>query len=369
MSVRMINVLLDGWELLYEPQGSPALHLMTLLATNPGGVRYTVALPGSPPDWLPSDVHISVMPTANTTWGRLTWEQRTLPALSRKSAADLLHLTTQTPPLSIPIPVVVSPSDYIVQGQPAGLLSRLRSALAAGGMSRLSALLWPTDLPSPVENMPVHKLPPVVHPGFSSGEVPDCDLPDGIDIPDTYVLFPAALDKVSFHHLLEVWKWVFGSVGEYFPLLLSGLSGTQRKEVDELLSRYDLRDNLHILPALNPLALPFLYHNSTVVFQMGSIPAWGNSARNALACGKPFVATASAQMDAIVGPAAYLAPAEDERGLGAALITVIVEESLSEQLSQAAQERASAWDAATFNAALREVYLEVLSPVNRSHAR
>jgi glycosyltransferase involved in cell wall biosynthesis len=360
--VRLINVLLDGWELLYAAQGPPALHLMTLLAACPAGVRYTIALPGSPPDWLPRDVQVLEMPTVNTAWGKLIWEQRVLPTIARHSASDLLHLTTQTPPLTISIPVIISPSDCPVRGSQVGWRSRLRLALAAGGMSRVHAVFWPTDLPSPEWKTRVYTLPPVVHPGFNSEEQLTIELPQGCNLPETYVLYPNALDGISLNRLLDVWSWVHSSVGEYFPLLLSGLSGDQQDEVNEHLTRYGLKDSLQILPAINPLALPSLYQRSSAVFQMGSSSVWGNSARNAMGCGKPFVAAFNEQVDAIVGPAAYLVPGDDERALGAALITVLVEESLSEQLSEAARQRSFAWNASQYSAALREAYLDILSP-------
>jgi glycosyltransferase involved in cell wall biosynthesis len=360
--VRLINVLLDGWDLLYAPQGSPALHLLTLLATCPADVRYTVAMPDSPPHWLPRDVQVSVVPTANTAWRRLIWEQRVLPAVARQTAADLLHLTAQTPPLTISIPVVVSPSDCTLREHRAGWISRLRGALTVAGMSRVRALFWPADLPPAQANLPVYTLPPVVHPGFVPGEHSASKLPQGVVLAEAYVLYPAVLNRTDLNRLLNVWSWVYSSVGEYFHLLLPGLSADQRGEVQGSFARYGLKDSLQILPPINPLALPSLYHQSLVVFQMGSSSAWANPARNALVGGKPFVASFSEQMDAIVGPSAYLTPAEDERAQGAALITVLIEESLSEQLSQAARQRSSAWGAADYILALREAYLDILSP-------
>jgi glycosyltransferase involved in cell wall biosynthesis len=360
--VRVINILLDGWGLVYEPQGSAALHLMTLLATKPAGVHYMVALPGSPPEWMPQDIKIASRPAADTAWGRLSWEQRVLPAIARQSAADLLHLVTQTPPLSIPIPVVVSPSDVKVKGNAGGPISRLRDAFAAGGMSRLSAIFLPDDMPNPEQDTRVYTLPPVVHPGFIPEERSDIDLSMNAALPDTYVLYPDALEQLSLVRLLDAWSWAHSSLGDYYPLLFTGLSGSERKEIEVSVSKFGLTDGLQVFTVSSPLALPYLYRQSTAVFQMGSIPAWGNSARNALASGKPYVASASPQVEAIVGPAAYLAPAEDERGLGAALITVIVEESVTEQLSQAARKRSSAWEAESFSATLGEAYQEILSP-------
>jgi hypothetical protein len=62
---------------------------------------------------------------------------------------------------------------------------------------------------------------------------------------------------------------------------------------------------------------------------------------------------------AIVGPAAYLVHGEDLRAIGAAIITVIVEDQVAGQLSEAASFRASGWDRAAFTERLGVIYEEI----------
>jgi hypothetical protein len=57
-----------------------------------------------------------------------------------------------------------------------------------------------------------------------------------------------------------------------------------------------------------------------------------------------------------VGPAAYLAPLDRPRELGAALLTVIVEEGLASQLAGEGLRRAAAWQVETFRQELAEIY-------------
>jgi hypothetical protein len=63
---------------------------------------------------------------------------------------------------------------------------------------------------------------------------------------------------------------------------------------------------------------------------------------------------------ALLGPAGYLIPQDDLRRLGAAVITVIVEEQVAESLSQAAIQRASNWQKQAFVNRLAQVYSRVL---------
>jgi glycosyltransferase involved in cell wall biosynthesis len=225
-------------------------------------------------------------------------------------------------------------------------------------MSGLSALLWPRDLPPPPNlGIRVHKLPPIVHTGFFATENKLNDLPKVWDLPETYILYQGPVDRATISRLLDAWSWADGPIGEYYPLLIAGLTHNLSKGMmDQVRSRFGAASSVQALPPLNPLTLPLLYHRSTAVFNLGSIPAWGNAARNALACAKPFVAVSSTEIEVVVGPAAYLLPEGNARTLGAALITVVVEDSLAEQLSIAARERSSAWDASKFRDSIGETY-------------
>lgn len=330
---------------------------MTLISNRPPGVQYAVALPGSTPEWLPQDLPVYEIQTENNEWDQLLWEQRVLPGTAKQSGADLLHLTTPTPPLFSSLPVVISPSEF-PQRRRGGVIDRLRTALASGGMSRLSALFWPGDLPPPPDlGVRAYTLPPVVLGGFFAAEDLARNLVDEFDLPETYILYQGAVDHATITRLLEVWSWADGSIGEYHPLLVSGVNPSSSEGLTELVrSRFGETTSVRPLPSLNPLTIPHIYHHSTAVFNLGGMPAWGNVARNALASAKPFVATSSAENEAIVGSAAYLLPEGNARTLGAALITVVVEDSLAEQLSKAARERSSAWDSSKFRDALGEAY-------------
>jgi hypothetical protein len=75
------------------------------------------------------------------------------------------------------------------------------------------------------------------------------------------------------------------------------------------------------------------------------------------------VALEDRRIDALVGPAAYLVPdqpGKNARALGAALVTLIVEESVGAALGSAARWRAAAWDGQAFSQALGNAYQELV---------
>jgi glycosyltransferase involved in cell wall biosynthesis len=208
-------------------------------------------------------------------------------------------------------------------------------------------------------------------------------------LPESYLLYHGPLDDSALRPALEAWTWASGPVGEYYPLLLLGFEtagperipyaplegseeagkGGQEKRLApgdasltarRLLAEYGLERTVHILPSLAPQALERLYRGCSALFHPDEAEAWGDPARLALACGRPLVGLETPRLAVIAGPAAYLVPpgrpADAGRALGAALITVVVEESVAEALALQAQERASAWQPAAFTRALEGLY-------------
>jgi glycosyltransferase involved in cell wall biosynthesis len=234
-------------------------------------------------------------------------------------------------------------------------------------MTRLRAMLWPEDIPVLLDGLlpqrsgiEVLTLPPVVDPEFLQPGA--ADLP-GLDLPDGYVLYHRQGKGTALRRLFDTWSWAAGSIGDYYPLFLLGLDGTERTNADGLAREYGLEGSVRSLPSLSPAQVAAVYRGSSVLLGMGPVCPWGDPLSLALASGLPVVAAEHPLADALVGPAAYLAPAGDSRALGAALITVLVEGDLAERLSQAARRRAAAWKMGRFPGSLEETYRQILSPL------
>lgn len=360
----MIRVLYDGWSLLRAPDRPEALHLLGLLEQRHPGVKPVIALPGEPLPWLPEGIEVHVEPADDTLSARLAWEQRDLVRMGKRLGADLLHLTSSRPPLLGSVPSMVSPAGYPNSTPPEGITDRLREALSSGGMARLGGLLWPSDLaavPPGGIKAPLYLLPaePI---SSSTSQISDRDLAKirTLDLPETYILYHGPVDKRSLHHLLEAWSWAAASIGEHFPMLILGLDALSRRVLRTLLDKSGLQDTVRDLPALEPALVPHLYQGCAAVFHPSPLSAWGPTAWLALRLGKPLVAAASALADKLVGAGAYLLPQGDQRALGAALITVIVEQGVAESLSQAGRQRSAGWDQRSFKESLFAAYQAVL---------
>lgn len=399
--MRSTTVLYDGWPLVYEPYGPAAMHLQALLAHLPAHIEATVALPGPAPAWLDQfRIHIQNTPAGDS--GQLQWEQRLLPRFAQQVGAQILHLTSPGAPLLGKVIRVISPGayegGYFFRGQSslpdlgrrkekASAAGRLRLSLGQGGLARARAVFWPDDAPDPELPVPVVKLPPVVHPSFTSMplqvEMPkrgpnghprleserianpepedQAQMHRAFDLPESYVLYHGPSSLYWLQRLLESWHWASSPVGDQYPLLILGMPDKQRDVLSDLVRRFDLGETVRALPDVSVETLPAIYRGCSAFFHPAPFSPWGDPVRNALACGKPVVAAESRLADAIVGPAAYLAPSDDPRALGAALLTVIVEEEVAGELAQNARQRSGAWRSAAFSHALDEVYRRILS--------
>jgi len=375
-----LRIIYDGWPLVRQPLGPAALHLLDLLAYLPSEVEPVVALPAPPPGWL-KDTPTHVHSTPDTNFARLEWEQLRLPQLARALDASLLHLTTPAAPLFGQPVSVISPGsindlhwkgEHPALKEPKPLNVRLRESLAHGGLSRVRGIFWPAGLPQPDLPARIFSLPQVVHPSFiptpgPGGEIRDDNSPSAggglqtVDLPETYVLYHGPTSAYWLERTLQAWSWAASSIGEYYPMLLLGLDRQARGTLAGLEAKFNVSGSVRALPSLSPEDIPALYRGCSALFHPTPLSPWGGPVNSALACGKPVVATDSTLADALVGPAAYLAPLDDARALGAALITVLVEEEVAEKLALAAQQQVAGWHSSAFGQELLAAYQEILS--------
>lgn len=361
-----MRVLYDGWSLVRNPVSPSSLHLLAILENLPEEIESLLVLPEASPGWL-TGINAHVQPTANTPLGRWLWEQVRVPGLANQFKADLLHLMTPTAPLISSSTILYSPCYHGAGMEDPSVfwrripdsnlfLNRLRSSFAQGGMAQVSEIVWPQDVPHPPKKRHEARIPPVlpslylIGPGEQgstnrtimhtlSREKKDYDLPE------SFILYHGPGDQGSLVNLLNAWRWAAEAIGGLNPLVVVGLDRQEQAIAAHLVEEYALGVDLHILPIINPIDLAWFYRACVAVFHPAPTSPWAGPVRLALAHGKPLVASENTISDAIAGPAAYLAPAGDGRALGAALVTVIVEEQFAGEISASALKRSAAWRA------------------------
>ena len=328
----------DGWPLAYDPFSPAGLHLMALLAARPGGARRLVMLPGPSKLALPEGCEILVMPTDSSPTGRLAWEQVSLPRHAARQHAGELHLTRSTLPLVGRVPIKYWPAGE--EDVPTGrrpLVERLRRSLAAGGMNQRQQMVWPADLPLPKTNLEIKIEPPAVHPLFFEEQ---SSMDEGEPVPASYILYTGPYDTHTLRLLLAGWSWAVPSLGDETVLLLPH---SQQATLKQMLVENNLPSSVRSAQPHTLSGLAALYRQAAAVVHLGQVLPWGDPVAQALAAGQALVALEEPLTAARCGPAAYLVPPENPRALGAALITLIVEESLNGQLRAAARKQVQKW--------------------------
>lgn len=339
-----MRVLYDGWPLVHAPESAGTWHLRTLLTLDLEGVEALLAVPGELSEKLLAQV------ISFEARNRGTWEQKMLPQLAATHGVDFIHTTELAASLFGKVPTLVSPTNGELKQSAGG--SRIAAAQGWGGLAR-ATILWPDDLAAP--NLPgtIRKIPPVVNSQF----IPQRSAaPSALDLPEEYLLYRGASDEQSLLRLLESWTWAAASVGEFYPLVFSGLGEEAKHFVEKNAPDFHVQDSVRVLPVLKSQDTVAVMQNCAA-FVHGGLPApWGSALRQALACGKAVVAHREAMTEAIVGEGGYLVEEEDLRSFGAAMITVVVDEKAREALEEKALKQSARWDATKFKGALAEIY-------------
>jgi glycosyltransferase involved in cell wall biosynthesis len=173
------------------------------------------------------------------------------------------------------------------------------------------------------------------------------------------VAFGPFSDPAGLAALMESWRWAAHAMGEGWALHVAAYPSADSAHLEQMRAALDLPGPVLPAPLAGPLAAAELLAGAGAVLRLGRLCAWGDPLLHALAAARPLAIEDAWGVDARVGPAAYLAPSGDWRALGAAVLTLLVQENIAEQISQAAQLRAAGWGSQEFSARLREVYRAV----------
>lgn len=345
-----MRILYDGWPLIYHPDGAAAIQLSTLLSLTPEGIEPVLALPvESSPEGFLQGVELAHAASEDLNH----WQQRMLPELAQAQGAGAIHSALAAASLFGRVPTVISPSGYgDLEPALSGLRARLGQAQGRGGLAT-ATVLYPSDLEAPKFPGQLRAIAPVANPAFTAGAQP---APAELELPDSYLLYHGPSHPGTLMQLLESWTWAAASIGDLYPLVMLGLSEAAKRFVEERIPEFHLENFVHLLPRVHPAHIAAIYQNSSALTHPAPLSFWGSALRHGLASDLPVVAFADAQIERLVGPAAYLVDKGDLRALGAAMITVVVDDKVRADLISAAHKRHTQWDAAQFKSDLWEIY-------------
>lgn len=331
-----MHLALSGWALA-RPAPDPGSAAAALLALDlleripvlaPEARLTLVAPPGDLPA-LPAAAELTRTPRRRARWEQVWFEQHDAPRAAAAAGADLLLLTAAAAPLRTPVPVAALLTPDPERARP-GLPERLRDTLALTGLAGAALRVAWADLPPSLDaGAPVQRLPAVVPPSFRTTDVEGAG--------PGYVLAHVA-GAQDVPRVLAAWTWVEAGAGGAVELRVCG--ALDEAELARQVRALGL-ESVRALPPGDAGALPGLYRAAEAVLSAGAGAGW--DLRWAMASGTPLAAFGTPAANAVVGPAGYLAPPGDARALGAACLTLLVEQEIARSLRERGLERAEAY--------------------------
>jgi glycosyltransferase involved in cell wall biosynthesis len=298
-----------------------------------------------------------VAPRIRNDAAKVWFEQVTFPRAAARMKADIAFVPYWAPPLQCSVPVVVTIHDVIPLALPAyrgGPLQRLYTSLVRAASPNATHILTDSEFSKQDIQRLLHvsadritAIPLAAEERFTPA-IPEEALQrvqERYRLPESYVFYLGGYDaRKNAETLFQVYTWCAETIGQDFPLLMTGTSDTpafaadgramtlgqmmQELELDAETVRFIGRPPEEDKPALYAGARCFLY---TSTYEGFGLPAL-----EALACGTPVVGSDASSIPEVVGNAGMLVNPFDARAMAGALIGVCTEDTLYQRLRERA---------------------------------
>ena len=362
-----MRVVINGW-FWDQPETGSGQYVRrlakALVAANPS-IRLTILVPATAKTATESSagarLRLVHSPTGRTDLRKLWWEQVRVPRLVLDLQADLLHIPYWAPPLSARCPIIVTAHDIIPLILPAyrgNFLVRLYTNLVSTATSRARLVL--TDSEASRQDILRHlrlasdrvRTVPLAVGDLYSPDASDDDVAviEALQLPEAYLLYLGGFD---IRKNLRCAVRAFRSVCRRHPqakLIVAGRlpehDTTFTPSPVRLAREADLpEDAVRYLGFIAETHKPTLYRKARALIFPSRYEGFGYPVLEALACGTPVVASNTASLPEVVGPAGVLLDPDDEKGMATAMIQFLLNDAYHAEMSARAvrQSRRFSW--------------------------
>ncbi len=298
-----------------------------------------------------------VTPHSRSNQAKVWFEQVTFPRAAARMKADIAFVPYWAPPLQSGVPVVVTVHDVIPLALPAyrgGPLQRLYTSLVRAASPNAAHLLTDSEFSKQdiqrllqVNEQCVTAIPLAVESRFTPA-VPEEDMQrvqERYQLPESYVFYLGSFDaRKNAETLFQVYTWCAGTIGQDFPLLVTGTPDTPAFASDGKLMTLGQMVNELGLDAEEVRFIgrppeedkPALYAGARCFLYTSTYEGFGLPALEAMACGTPVVGSDASSIPEVVGNAGMLVNPFDARAMAGALIGVCTEDTLYQRLRERA---------------------------------
>ena len=367
-----MRILINGWFAAHDVQTGSGQYLRALLEWLPRVApehEYHLVVPddgttAAPKPGLEGAGHqVHSVRCGNSNWAKVRFEQWQFPQACRAMRADLAHVPYWAPPLSSPAPIVVTIHDIIPVLMPEyqrGRAARVYTALVSAAARGVTLVLTDSDASArDIQQhlgLPAEKVRTIyLAAGPAYQPTGDWRVDDPIrekyGLQEGYVFYAGGFDRrKNLRALLSAWTWPAGSIGQSYPLVIAGKLPTPDGEMFEdlpaLARELEVADTVKFIGPVDEADKPALYRGATVFAYPSRYEGFGLPPLEAMASGVPVVTTTGGSLPEVVESAGYLLPPDDTRNFGAAIITIVVEPQVHDDLRARglAQARKFSWE-------------------------
>lgn len=322
-----------------EREGPPlsrraAAHFVQQLSRQ-AGLRLDLVATESIPAIYAGDLPVRVVQAKAAPFESAIFDQFRFPRAAKDLGAGTLLVLHPAAPIVAAAPTVVWYGDGIDRHR----RGRLERSLAQAGLRGAAAVLRPFDLPADPSGLPWVGVPPSVPEDFYADSTRSSPL-STIELPEAFVLGFGEPPR-TLPLLLAAWTWVESSLGDNCVLLLVVHDERARRSTQETANQMGLSETVRavVLPEVD---WPAVFRRAGALLHGGDAV---NAAalRWALAAEIPVAAPATSISESILGRAGYLVSPAEARTLGAACLTLLVEEEMGASLRADGRKRATAY--------------------------
>ncbi|MGC9399556.1 MAG: glycosyltransferase family 4 protein [Anaerolineae bacterium] len=303
------------------------------------------------------------LPAPPGAWGKVWWEQVTLPRAVARLGVDLLHVPYWAPPLLTPVPTVTTVHDLIPLLLPAyrgGAAVRLYTALVRFTSRRAALILTDSEasradilrhLPVSVEQ--VRAVPLAVEARYApTAAFDDIRRRRDLGVPSGYVLYLGGFDvRKNLRGVFEAFARARIEVEDAL-LVVAGRLPTQdtafTPDPRRLLREVGLSGECVLfIGFVAEQDKPALYRGARAFLYPSRYEGFGLPPLEALACGVPVVGSWAGSLPEVVGAGGVLAAPDDAAALGRALTRLLGDDAFHAVLQRRALQQAArfSWEA------------------------
>jgi glycosyltransferase involved in cell wall biosynthesis len=166
------------------------------------------------------------------------------------------------------------------------------------------------------------------------------------DLPETFVLWLSGFDvRKNAQALIHAYTWVHNALGDDYPLVMAGRlpsKGTPFFPDPRLIAvEQGIAEAVRFPGWIDEVDKPALYSAATVFAFPSRYEGFGLPILEAMACGTPVVTSNTSSLPELAGSAAFQIDPDDARRLGAAIISLCVQDDLHEEMHEKGLAQAS----------------------------